>query len=134
MTWQILEGKNDICMTLFEAVPELDAGPIYTQEWIQLDGSELVDVWREKQAKVTQNLCKQWVHAYPESIKNSKSQEGTGSFYTRRRAHDSALHPDKTLREQFNLLRVVDNQHYPAFFDLYGKRYQILIEQVPLTE
>lgn len=29
MQWQILEGKNDIMVTLFEADKEVDAGPYY---------------------------------------------------------------------------------------------------------
>ncbi len=128
MTWQILEGENKICMTLFEAMPELDSGPIYAQEWIALDGTELVNEWREKQEKVTQGLCRRWVDTYPESTYDPIPQHGEGSFYARRRVKDSELDPDKTLREQFNLLRVVDNKHYPAFFELNDKRYQILIE------
>ena len=29
--------------------------------------------------------------------------------------------------QQFNLLRVVDNERYPAFFELDGRRYTIQI-------
>ena len=46
MTWQILEGANCIPVTLFAAVAELDAGPIYLQKKIQLLAHELVDEWR----------------------------------------------------------------------------------------
>jgi sialic acid synthase SpsE len=31
--------------------------------------------------------------------------------------------PSKTIAEQSDLLRVVDNERYPAFFDMRGKRY-----------
>ena len=36
MTWQILEGASSIPITLFEAVADLDAGPIYLQQQITL--------------------------------------------------------------------------------------------------
>ena len=36
MTWQILEGASTIPITLFEAVADLDAGPIYLQQQIAL--------------------------------------------------------------------------------------------------
>jgi len=51
------------------------------------------------------------------------------SFYLRRRPEDSRLDPDKTIREQFNLLRVVDNEKYPAFFDLHGQRFLLKVEK-----
>src|SRR3989338_5728341 len=35
LTWQILEGRNDIPMTLFEADEALDSGKIYLQKIIQ---------------------------------------------------------------------------------------------------
>ena len=43
MTWQILDGANCIPVTLFEAVAQLDAGKIYLQQQIDLQGLELVE-------------------------------------------------------------------------------------------
>jgi hypothetical protein len=40
------------------------------------------------------------------------------------------LNLDLTLREQFNLLRVVDNERYPAYFELNGIKYVIKINKV----
>lgn len=130
MTWQVIEGKNKICTTLFEASAELDSGVIYAQEWIELDGTELIDEWREKQAEVTKKLCSEWINIYPKSVMNSHHQVGENSYYSRRRSDASMLNPDKTLREQFNLLRVVDNEKYPAFFHLNDQQYQIFIKKV----
>jgi len=130
MTWQILEGKDRICVTLFEAMPELDSGPIYAQDWVTLDGSELVDEWRQKLAEVIQRLCLDWLSGYPASTTDAIPQCGEGSYYPRRKACDSELDLDKTLREQFNSLRVVDNDSYPAFFYLKGQTYRLFIEKM----
>lgn len=128
MTWQILEGKSRIPVTLIEAVDAVDAGPIYLQEWITLDGTELNPEWRLLQARATQDLCMQWLKAYPAIVDGARPQTGAGSIYARRRPADSRLDPSKTLAEQFNLLRVVDNQDYPAFFEMHGRLYRISIE------
>lgn len=130
MTWQILAGNNLICMTLFEAVEAVDAGPIYQQVWLELDGTELIDEWREKQAIVTERLCLDWIKNFPASAANPKSQQGEPTFWPRRRANDSRLDINKSLGEQFNLLRVVDNDSYPAFFEHLNQRYQLRIEKV----
>ena len=46
----------------------------------------------------------------------------------------SCLYLDKDqgitiFRDQINLLRVVDNERYPAFFEWMGQRYRILIQK-----
>ena len=53
MTWQILEGASSIPITLFEAIADLDAGPLYLQQHIDLHGHELVEEWRALQAQAT---------------------------------------------------------------------------------
>jgi len=129
LTWQVLEGKNQIPITLFEAEGEVDAGPIYLQKMIYLDGTELVEDLRQKQAQKTIELCLEFIHYYPNILKNQKKQIGISTYYRRRTPSDSKLDPDKTIKDQFNLLRVSDNNRYPAFFDLNGCRYYLIIEK-----
>ena len=129
LTWQILEGKSVIPITLFEAAEHVDAGRIYLQEEIHFEGTELIDELRAAVGDATCRLCRSFVQNYPGVLQQSREQEGVESFYLRRRPSDSQLDIDKTIREQINLLRVVDNERYPAFFDWKGKRYRILIQR-----
>ena len=55
------------------------------------------------------------------------AQEGAESFYKGRKPEDSQLDFNKTIAEQFNLLRVVDNDKYPAFFEHQGEKYFLKI-------
>jgi methionyl-tRNA formyltransferase len=57
-------------------------------------------------------------------------QAGLPTYYKRRTPEDSELDPDKPLRDQFNLLRVADNDQYPAFFRHLGHKYVLKIEKV----
>lgn len=131
LTWQILEGKSRIPVTLFEAADLVDSGCIYAQSWIELEGHELVEELRAAQSAATRTLCRWFVENYPNSIALSREQTGKESRYPRRKPADSALDPEKTIAEQFNLLRVVDNQRYPAFFELHGHRYNLTINRTP---
>jgi methionyl-tRNA formyltransferase len=115
LSWQILEGKNKIPVTLIEADERVDSGVIYAQEWIGFEGHELVDDLRAAQAAMTRQLCRWFVDAYPDNLAQAKVQGGIESFYLRRRPKDSQLDPNKTIKEQFNLLRISDNERYPAF-------------------
>jgi UDP-2,4-diacetamido-2,4,6-trideoxy-beta-L-altropyranose hydrolase len=125
LTWQILEGRNRIPVTLFEAAETVDSGVIYEQEWLEFEGHELIEELRQMQGAKTLELCTRFLYDYPTCTPTPQS--GVASFYRRRIPADSRLDPDKTIREQFNLLRIVDNERYPAFLEFDGCRYQFHI-------
>ena len=130
LTWQILEGLRRVPVTLLEAVEEVDSGDIYAQEWLNFNGHELVDDLRRQQVEATSKLCKRFVREYPEILKDRRKQVGVESFYSRRQVTDSVINPSRSIESQFNLLRVVDNDRYPAFFEHQGQRYSLNIKKM----
>jgi methionyl-tRNA formyltransferase len=126
-SWQILEGRNRLALTLFEAQDGVDSGPIYDQRWVDLEGHELIDEWQHKQAETTIGMCADFVADFPAVLDRAKAQTGPESVYARRRPEDSRLDPNRSLSEQFGLLRIVDNARYPAFFELEGHTYVLTI-------
>lgn len=125
LTWQILEGEKKIPLTLFEATEKVDAGEIYSKKYIELDGTELIDEIKRLQGEATINLIMEFVEKYP-NIKG-KPQEGKESFYPKRTPEHSKLSIEKSLQDQFNLLRVCDNERYPAYFEINGAKYYLKI-------
>jgi len=137
MTWQILECASTISITLFEAVADLDAGPIYLQQQIDLQGHELVEEWRALQTQATLVLCVGWFDRYREVVAAARPQPGEASHFRRRRRRrrrpaDSELDPQRSLAGQFELLRVVDNVRYRTFFHWPGRRYLLQVRPGPL--
>ena len=129
MTWQILEGKNIIPIVLFEADKNIDTGKILLKDNIKLAGHELSDEWRNIQANKTINLCVKFTRNINTIVK--KEQKKTNSnYYRRRNEQDSIIDLNKSLKEQFNLLRVVDNNNYPAFFKYKKHIYRLKIEKI----
>jgi methionyl-tRNA formyltransferase len=122
-----LEGKNEIPITLFEATEKVDSGGIYLKDMIYLEGHELVDEVREKQGKKTIELILKFIDNYPNNP--IIAQQGESSYYPKRSPQDSELDIFKTIDEQFNLLRVCDNDRYPAFFVRNGIKYILRIEK-----
>ena len=127
MTWQILEGKNIVPITLFEAAESVDAGQIYMQRKMVFAGNELVEDLRSCQGNTTVAMCLEFVNNYPEILSQARPQKGQESFYARRTSEDSRLDINQSIKEQFNLLRVVDNKKYPAWFEYLGKKYRLEI-------
>ncbi|MDD5292059.1 MAG: formyltransferase family protein [Candidatus Omnitrophica bacterium] len=119
--WQILEGKNKIPIVLFQAGKKMDDGDIYIKDYIRLKGYELNAEVRKSQATKTIGLCLKFLKMQ-DKLKPRK-QYGRMSFYRKRIPADSELDINKTIEEQFNLLRIVDNKYFPAFFYRKGNKY-----------
>ncbi|EGK8010483.1 methionyl-tRNA formyltransferase [Campylobacter lari] len=122
---QVLEGKNEITFTLFEADEKTDNGDIYLQKTLVLNGLELYEELRDKQANFTIKLCLDFLRKFPNITKIP--QKGKESFYPKRTPKDHELDINKTIEEQFNLLRISNNKEFPAFFYKNGKKFIIKI-------
>lgn len=129
LTYQIIEGKNRIPVCLLDAIEPVDSGSIVYCETIDFEGHELIDELRKKLGSMSVKLCLRFMGEPnpPEGM----PQEGEPTFYRRLRPVDSVLDAHKSLAEQLNKLRTVDNERYPAYFDLNGHRYLIKIEKAP---
>ncbi|MDZ4855244.1 MAG: UDP-2,4-diacetamido-2,4,6-trideoxy-beta-L-altropyranose hydrolase [Nitrospirota bacterium] len=130
LSWQILEGRNKISVTLFEAAKKVDSGRIYAQESLEFEGHELIEELRVAQARATRNLCKRFVSEYPAILAKAREQVGEESLYPRRKLADSKLNASQSIVDQFALLRIVDNERYPAFFENDGYEYVIAIRKI----
>lgn len=129
VTWQILEGADEIPVTLLEAAADVDSGAIYAREKIRLNGGELIHELRAAQSAATLKLCRDFVENYPQSASKYRLQHGEPSYYPRRLPKDSEIDPRKSINELFNLFRVVDNDRYPAWFERSGELYKLRIEK-----
>lgn len=124
-TWQILEGKNKIPVTLFEVVEDIDAGDYYLKDSFKLNGSELINEWQEKLGQCIEQITLNFI----KNIKKLKpiKQKGKATVYKWRTPEDSELNINRSIKSQLNLLRVVDNERYPAFFKYKNCKYILKI-------
>lgn len=126
--WQILGGGNRITVSLLEAEDAVDSGAIWAKRDFQLDGHELWDEINEKLFAIEIELMDFAVDNFGGICPNPQPAQGT-SYFPKRTPEDSRLDPSKSIREQFNLLRVCDPDRFPAFFELNGHRYRLMIEK-----
>jgi methionyl-tRNA formyltransferase len=128
LVWQILEGKNDIAVSLLEAADPVDSGAVWQKRWLHFDGTELFD-------ELNQALFAAELELMDYALKNvSKVQprpqhEAGACWYPRRSPEASKLDPQRSLAEQFDLLRVADPDRYPAYFEYRGASYEIVIKR-----
>ena len=125
VAWQILQGCQHIPVCLLEAVDELDAGPVFLRDVIRLNGNELLPEIRKKQGEKTIQMCLRFMDHWP-NLK-AAPQTGEATEFRRRTISDDQIDPHKTITEQFDHLRIVDNEKYPAWFELRGRRYLLKV-------
>ena len=52
------------------------------------------------------------------------------TYFKRRSPLDSRLNPEKGIKDQFDSIRVCDPLRYPAFFEMHGERFKLIIEKM----
>lgn len=57
LSWQVMEGQNEIILTLFEINEKVDAGPYYIKRSLYFDGTELINELRRKMAGEIISMC-----------------------------------------------------------------------------
>ena len=123
--WQILKGVNLIKVKLIEVADKLDSGDIFESGLIKLNGTELYNDIRKKQANETINLIKKFLKKFPK-YKRTK-QVGKPLYFKERNKNHSELNLNKTLKQNFNLMRISNNKEWPAFFYYKKKKFIIKI-------
>jgi methionyl-tRNA formyltransferase len=124
LTWEVLEGRREFYLSLIEASNRVDSGKVFKKAQFQLKGHELIDEMRQLQAE---EICKLIIDFVRNPTLEGEDQLGVPTYYKKRSPADSELDIHKSLESQFNLLRVVDNNRYPAFFYRDGFKYIIQI-------
>jgi methionyl-tRNA formyltransferase len=125
LQWQILDNRNKITTCLFLASDKFDSGDILYKDYILLNGSELYEELRQKQAATSIKLINKFLKNYPK-IKLIK-QKGKETFYKKRLPRDSELDVNKNIKSQFNNLRISNNDGWPCFFYYKNQKYILKI-------
>ena len=86
---------------------------------------KLSEELRAKQAFGKLKIIKKFLLKYPKLI--SKKQTGKGNFNKKRKPKDSKINIKKSIKSQFNLLRVSDNESYPCYFEYKKQKYVLKI-------
>jgi len=123
--WQVLKNKNKIPATLFKATKNLDCGNVILKDNFKINATDLNEEIRISQANITFKLIKRFLKIYPKY--KEIPQKNNSTYFRRRSKEDSKIDLKKSLKSQINLLRIVDNENYPAFFYYKGKKFILKI-------
>tara|TARA_B110000438_G_C15819232_1_gene653495 strand:- start:2821 stop:3456 length:636 start_codon:yes stop_codon:yes gene_type:complete len=127
MAWQILDGEKEITFTLFNADGNVDSGDIFLKKKLILDGRELYEEWRRKQAYLSEEMVLEVIQSFPNL--NGYPQDKEGSFYRKRNHFDDELDVNKPFKDSIDKLRICDPNNFPSWFIYEGSKFKVTISK-----
>ena len=128
--WALLAGAEELVVSLLEAEDKVDTGDVWSKLKIKIPKTALYDEINSLLFSAELQLMDFAIQNFNTVKPAKQSLQGSVSYWPKRTPKDSELDIDKTINEQFNLLRVSDPNRFPAFFYKEGKKFLLKIEAV----
>jgi len=127
ITWQIIKGGKDITFSILEASNKIDNGKIYFKKIVKINNEKIFFEIKEIQLLNNLYLIKKILKYFKkfEKAPPSKIQKGKPTYFKIRKPSDSKIDINKSIKSQFHLLRVCDDENYPSFFNYKNTKFFI---------
>lgn len=123
VVWQVLEGREEFTVSLLDAADPFDTGDVWAKRRFRVPVAAVA-------AEIDAALFAAEIELMDWALEHCDAQQpvpqsGEATYYARRRPEDSRVDPDRSIAEQFDLMRVSDPERYPAFVELRGRRFAV---------
>lgn len=128
--WQLIEGADGITLSLLEAEDKVDSGRIWKKLKFYVPKHALWDEinWRLFEAEI--QLIDFAVSEFEQILPTVQASSIEPSYYPQRSPADSQIDPYQSIASQFDRIRVCDPNRFPAFFELNGMKYKLILKKI----
>ena len=126
--WEIINGATDITLSLLEAEDKVDTGDIWNKISVHIPKTTLFNEINELIFNSELTLMDFAIENY-NAIEPKKQPNSDSTYWPKRSPKNSLIDINKTLSDQFDLIRVCDSKRFPAYFYKEGVRFNIVIEK-----
>ena len=130
----LIQGHNELCVSLLEAAPGVDSGDIWTKVRTPILPHYLLSDVLKILSQVHLQLIDYAVQNFNRVRPRPQSKDIEPTYLARRQPEDSELDINSSIADQFHLIRACDNERFPAFFKIYGKKFILKIERIDNEE
>jgi len=121
--WTILQGGNLLTVSFFELVEKMDEGRLLGQENCSILKTDLLEDLRAKALHLSKKLIDKYLLRFLSGDIQPYESIGKSTYYPKRKPLDSKLDKTKTLEDLWDLIRICDNEEYPAWFEVDGEKF-----------
>lgn len=127
--WSILEGKKELVLTLLEASNKVDSGKIWKKLNFQVPKHALWDEINHQIFEKELELIDFAISNFNSVSPKPQDPDIEPTYYPKRTPTDSVIDTCKSIESQFDKIRVCDPDRFPAYIEMYGERYKIILEK-----
>lgn len=128
--WQLIEGADEITLSLLEAEDKVDSGRIWKKLKFPVPKHALWDEINARLFEAEIELIDFAVSEFEQIHPTEQDLTIEPSYYPRRTPADSQVDPSQSIASQFDKIRVCDPNRFPAFFELHGQKYKLILEKI----
>jgi len=128
--WDIIQGRDAITLSLLEAEDKVDSGRIWLKRKIPVKKTA---IWHEVNHLLFQAEIKLMNEALVNHEEIEPYQQDTEiepTYHRKRTPEDSRVDSNSSIADQFDLIRMCDPYRYPAWFELHGQKYKLVLEKM----
>lgn len=128
--WEIIQGADAITLSLLEAEDKVDTGRIWLKKRIPITKSAL---WHEVNHLLFEeeiNLMNEALIRYGQIKPYQQDIDLEPTYHRKRTPEDSRLEPSLSIADQFDLIRMCDPARYPAWFEMHGQKFKLVLEKI----
>ena len=128
--WELLGGADCITLSLLDVAAAIDSGDIYKKVKVDIPRSALWDEINDLIFVAEIQLIEFAIQNVGKLKKYPQNSNLEATYYPRRSPKDSEIDPNKSISEQFDLIRVCDPNRFPAHFHHRDVAYKIILEKL----
>lgn len=128
--WELIQGADFITLSLLEAEDKVDTGRIWLKERISVPKTALWDDVNHLLFEAEIKLINRALDEYKLIEPYEQCSDVSASYYPKRGPENSWINENSSISDQFDLLRMCDPARYPAWFEMHGQRYKLIVEKI----
>lgn len=128
--WSLIEGSDEIILSLLEAEDKVDSGRVWKKLNVAIPKHALWDEINARLFEAEIVLIDFAVSEFEQVCPTEQDDSIEATYYPRRTPADSQIDPSQSIASQFDRIRVCDPNRFPAFFELHGKKYKMILERI----
>ena len=128
--WEIIDGCEAITLSLIEAEDKVDTGRIWLQRKIPIKKTALWNEVNHLLFTAEIELLEETLSIYKEITPRAQDQNVAPTYRRKRTPQDSRIDPLISIRDQFDLIRISDPERYPAWFEVEGQKFKLVLEKI----
>jgi methionyl-tRNA formyltransferase len=132
--WTVFNKRPNLTVTAFKATEGMDSGAILYQYNIPISSLDTLEILDNKRNIGIKKCFSEILGELKQGYIVLRTQTGQDSISQRRTPEDSELEPNEAFLNLWDKIRVCDNNKFPAFFKLKGKKIIIKYKVEDLSQ